>query len=264
MRLPDYHIHTFLCGHASGIPEEYVKFAINANLKEIGFSDHAPLPEHLSPGITMSPDMTDYYIDMIEELRALHWGVISIKIGFEVDFPFHDSFDKTYLYDQRIDYLIGSCHFLDDWAFDNPRYMDKYDKIDINEVYERYYEILNYLAASKSFNIIGHFDLVKKFGHRPTKDLSKIVEETAKLISRYNIAVEINTAGLRKPVSEIYPSSDIVDILFSNNVPITLGSDSHAPEEVGYCFDKAIALIKKAGYRKIAGFEKRKMFDIVL
>lgn len=264
MSLVDYHIHTRLCGHASGSPEEYINCALKNKIYEIGFSDHAPLPQGLCEGITMSPEETEGYITLIEELKERFKGDISIKIGFEVDFPLHSSFDRKYLADSRLDYLTGSCHFIDDWAFDHPDNLAGFDKRDIDEIYGSYYKIIRDLADSGYFNILGHFDLVKKFGHRAKADFTDALEDICRALSASNTAVEINTSGLRKPVEELYPSDDIIELFYRMNVPVTLGSDSHRPEEVGYRFDLAKEKIERAGYRKIAGFSKRKIYEIVL
>jgi histidinol-phosphatase (PHP family) len=212
----------------------------------------------------MTPDMTEHYISLIERNRNDFDGKISVRVGFEVDFPFHDTFDSSYFNDERIDYFIGSCHYIGDWAFDHPACIDEFGRRDINEVYRQYYDIIGRMAGTGRINIIGHFDLVKKFGHRATADFKSKIEKITGMISNAGIAVEINTAGLRKPVGEIYPDRAILDIFFNGNVPITLGSDSHHPEEVGYMFDKAVEMFKKAGYRKISGFSKRKRYDITL
>ena len=263
MALVDYHNHTYLCGHASGSPDDYIQTAIDADLLEFGFSDHAPLPPGLREGITMKPQETEFYLNLIEQKKEEYKDDIVIKIGFELDFPLHESFDKRYLNDNRIDYIIGSCHFLGDWAFDHSDFIDEFDKRDIDEVYTEYYNKIIDIVQSGQINIIGHFDLIKKFGHRPKKNFKRDLENLADLISRRDIAVEINTAGLRKPVKEIYPSSDIIEILFNKNAPITLGSDSHLPEEVAYMFHKAVEIVKGIGYRKISGFSKKR-YDIVL
>ena len=264
MNLADYHIHTYLCGHASGTPEDYINTAVKLNLAEIGFSDHAPLPPGLREGITMVPGQTEDYISLIENLKIKFKDKIIIKTGFEIDFPLHDSLDKKYLTDGRLDYLIGSCHFIDGWAFDHPENIAEFNKKDVDDVYARYYKIIEDLASSRYFNIIGHFDLVKKFGHRAAKDFSPVIQRLCAVISGSGMAVEINTSGSRKPIGEIYPSDDIIDIFFRANVPVSLGSDSHNPDEVGYHFDVAVRKLKKAGYRIISGFSKRKRYDILL
>lgn len=246
------------------MPLDYVKSALDAGLAEIGFSDHAPLPPPLRNGITMVPGQTEQYIDLIENVRRAFSDDIAVKLGFEVDFPFHDSFDAKYLSDPRLDYLIGSCHFIGGWAFDHPDNISEFDRRDIDEVYRQYYRIIDDMTGAGCFNILGHFDLVKKFGHRAVANLSALMEPLCGRIAKSGIAVEINTSGLRKPVGEIYPSREIIDLFFRTNVPVTLGSDSHRPDEVAYRFDLALGMLKNAGYRKIAGFSKRKRYDIVL
>lgn len=264
MSLPDYHVHTYLCGHAAGDPNEYIKTALDKGIAEIGFSDHAPLPVELRAGITMAPDDMEPYLTMIRNLREDYKTRIKVKSGLEVDYPFHNSFDRRYLRDPRLDYIIGSCHFIGDWAFDHPREIDEFNRRDIDGIYGDYFSILGKLIETDSCNILGHFDLVKKFGHRARSDFRNTVARLARRCAEKGIAVEINTSGLRKPVSEVYPSETIIAVLYSENVPLTLGSDSHSPEEVGYEFDRAVASIRNAGYRKISGFIKRKRYDILL
>ena len=194
----------------------------------------------------------------------------AIRIGFEVDFPLCDAFDLKYLKDERIDFIIGACHFIskydivNEWAFDNPQFIAEFDKHDIDDLYNLYYSIIYEAVISRNFDIIAHFDLIKKFGHRPKKDLKPTIQKIAQAMSKYDIAAEVNTSGLLKPVKEMYPSEDIISIFFENNVPITLGSDSHVPDAVGYAFDRAVQIIKKIGYTKISGFSKRKRYDVDL
>lgn len=264
MGLVDYHIHTPLCGHATGSPDDYIRRAEELKLQEIGFSDHAPLPEELREGITMAPGQVEEYIGLIGDMKHAWAGRIAVRLGFEIDYPFHDSFDVKYLADARLDYFIGSCHFLNGWAFDHPAYIEEFGRRDINEVYAAYYSLLEGLVLSGAFQILGHFDLVKKFGHRAVRDFRGIVARLARIIARRDMAVEINTAGFRKPVGEAYPADDIIAVLFDNNVPLVLGSDSHEPGEVGHRFPEVVETIKRIGYRKLSGFSAKKRFDINL
>ncbi len=260
----DYHMHTQLCGHASGSIEEYIESALAKGMQEIGFSDHAPMPDDLREGLSMSALQAEDYIRSIEQYKSRYAGNIAIKLGFESDYPPFESFDRKYFSDGRIDYLIGSCHYVDGWAFDHPANIDGYKDRDIDRLYERYYAQLEQLAGSGLVNIIGHFDLVKKFGYRSEKDFSPAIERVARTAAKKNLAVEMNTNGFNHPVKEMYPSDRIIEILFSCNVPVTLGSDAHSSDRVGQRFDEAVAKIRRAGYRKISGFEKRKRYDIVL
>lgn len=260
----DYHTHTSLCGHANGTVDEYVKSALRKNIREIGFADHAPLPESIRAGLTMSSSDTENYITAIERCKQQFGGSIAVKLGFEVDYPPFESFDERYFSDPRIDYLIGSCHFIDGWAFDHPLYIDGYKGRDIDDLYTRYFAILEKLTASGLFNIVGHFDIVKKFGYRAQKNYIPAIEKIANIMARHDCTVEINTNGLSHPVKEMYPSDDIIKILFNCNVPVTFGSDAHSADRVGYELPSVIEKLRKIGYQKISGFSKRKRYDIVL
>jgi histidinol-phosphatase (PHP family) len=263
MSLVNYHNHTSLCGHASGTTDEYIQKAISSGISELGFSDHAPLPEHLREFITMAPDQTEIYISEILSKKEFYKNKISIRLGFEVDFPLFETLDRLYLTDLRIDYLIGSCHFLGDWPFDHGDFVDEFGKRDINQIYKTYYSILESLVDSNLFNIVGHFDLIKKFGYRDDPGNStEIIERIAVKMSRFGIAAEINTSGLLKPVKEMYPSDEILKILFDKNVPVTLGADAHEAKFVDYMLYEAVQKLKSIGYRKISGFEKRNRYDI--
>ncbi len=260
----DYHNHTSLCGHASGEVFEYIESAINKGMVDIGFSDHAAIPENIRQGITMAPDETELYIKNIIEAAGKYSDKINVRLGFEVDFPVFDTFDRRLFTDERVDYIMGSCHFLDDWPFDHPGYVKGFDERDIDSIYLDYYAIIEAMADSALFDIIGHFDLIKKFGHRPGKSMDAVIRRIAAKLAKAGTVVEINTAGLRKPVRELYPSASIVKIMFQENVPVTLGSDAHSPDEVGAGYAEAYELLKKTGYRKISGFEKRKRYELTI
>ncbi|HOO70511.1 MAG TPA: histidinol-phosphatase HisJ family protein [Spirochaetota bacterium] len=260
----NYHIHTPRCGHASGAPEEYIEGAIKAGLREIGFSDHAPIPLPMREGITMEPGETESYLAEIITLKDRYKNKIAVRVGFEVDYPLFDTFDRSYLSDGRIDYLTGSCHFIKGWAFDHPDQIDGFKKRNINDIYTDYYSSVEDLARSGMFNIVGHFDLIKKFGHRPTADFAQTIHTIALILARNSTAAEINTSGLLKPVAEMYPSEKILGIFFENNVPVTIGTDAHEPGNVAYKINEAVALLKKTGYRKISTFQGRRRREIDL
>ncbi|MCL1864772.1 MAG: histidinol-phosphatase HisJ family protein [Spirochaetes bacterium] len=260
----NYHNHTSLCGHATGELDEYIEKAIENRIIEFGFSDHAPISARLRDGITMSPEQMPQYINSILLKKEEYKNRIDIKLGLEIDFPIFDSFDKRYLSDPTIDYIIGSCHFIGEWAFDNPKEIYKFDEKIIDEVYLEYYRAVESIVDAKFCDIIGHFDLIKKFGHRPVSNMDNVVRRIAKKMADKNITAEINTSGLKKPVKEFYPSDEILKIFFEENVPVTLGSDSHSPDDVCMGYPLAIEKLKKTGYKKISGFTLRKMHEILL
>ncbi len=261
--IADYHMHTPLCGHAVGEPEEYAAQAIALGLKEIGFSDHAPLVSHDDPTITMNTDQLPLYLKMIEEIKRKNESQLKVKIALEADFlPGFENKTRAILTAYDYDYVIGSVHFIRQWAFDNPEERDRWNEQDVNKVYHAYFDLLRKSAQSKLFDIMGHVDLVKKFGHRPAEDMTTEVEETARVFKQCGVAVEINTSGLRKPVKEMYPAAWMLKIYCRAGVPLTFGSDAHDPQDVGKDFEMAYALAKEVGYLEYRTYKNRQVDEI--
>lgn len=259
--LVDYHMHTPLCGHAVGEPEAYVERAIAVGLAEIGFSDHAPLVSGPDPRYTMKYEELPLYHRMMERIRK-KFSSFTIKVGIEADYiPGLEDKSRQILEAYPYDYVIGSVHFIDNWAFDDPdpSQVVKWRDRDIDTVYRDYYRLLRRSAQSGLFDIMGHVDLVKKFGHRPVGNLESEVKRTAEVFRDSNVTVEINTSGLRKPVKEIYPSLDVLKVYQRHGVPITFSSDSHDPGDVGRDFDKAAELARAAGYKEYRVFRGRRV-----
>lgn len=255
----DYHIHTKRCGHAKGEMAEYVEWAIAAGFTEIGFSDHLPFLHKRDPGYTMALEELPGYVQEVEALRGQYPG-IRIRLGIEADyFPGREKETRALIDAYPFDYVVGSIHFIDGWGFDIPEEKESWRGKDVDTVYRKYFELLRQSARLAFLNIIGHSDLVKKFGHRPTVMLDREMEETARVFKEEGVSVEINTSGLRKPAKEIYPSLRLLEVYRKYDVPIVFGSDAHAPAEVGKDFDQGIALARKVGYQEALIYEQRKV-----
>jgi histidinol-phosphatase (PHP family) len=255
MNLPDYHTHTARCGHASGLPTEYVQAALERGLAGIGIADHLPLLPDADPRLTMGAADLPGYVAEVQALKADYPGYV--LLGVEADYRPHTVSEvRGLLAEYPFDYVIGSVHFLEDWAFDDPREISEYADRDIDEVWVQYLELLGDAAESGLFTIMGHLDLVKKFGYRPTRTLDKELGRLVDRVARAGVLVEINTAGLHKPVGEAYPDPDILRRLCEAGVPITFGSDAHLPEHVGRDFALAAALARAAGYTEFAALEQ--------
>ena len=256
--IADYHMHTPLCGHAVGEPFAYASTAVKIGLSEIGFSDHAPMVHREAPGITMTHEELPVYYRMIEGVREQFKDKIKIKAAIEADYiPGYEHKTKEMLEDYPYDYVIGSVHFIKNWGFDDPAQREQWNQKDINGVYRDYYALLRQSARSGLFDIMGHVDLVKKFGHRATADMTDEIKKTAAVFKQAGVAVEINTSGLRKPVKEIYPALTNLQIYCEAGVPLTFGSDAHDPVDVGRDFSLAVDLARKAGYREYILFKQR-------
>ena len=258
--LVDYHIHTTLCNHATGSSKEYIEHALKMGLKEIGFSDHAPLVSHRDPSVTMDfSDLPEYYAIM-ENARSQYKNEIIIKRGIEADFiPGYEEKTKAILDEYPYDYVYGSVHYIKKWGFDDPIQRQKWEDKNIDEVYQAYFELLRQSAMSGLFDIMGHVDLIKKFGHRAKQDLKDDIHKTAEVFKECGVAIEINTSGLRKQVKEIYPSQHDLKIYSEHNVPIVFGSDAHAPEQVAMNYTEAVELAQSVGYTEYLTFKNRKV-----
>lgn len=261
--LVDYHMHTVRCNHAEGTLEEYADQAVAVGLSEIGFSDHLPLSpapaDVLSRDWAMNEEELPEYVEDIYSLQR-KYPSLPIKLGIEADyFPDRTSIAKTEMMLQAFswDYVIGSVHHLGYWTVDSSEYLHEFERRDLYKVYEDYFETVIKAANSGLFDVLGHIDLVKKFGHVPRADLTSLYRDFAQEIKKSGIAFEINTSGLRKPIGEIYPAEGLLRELLNLQVPVTLGSDSHSPLEVGKDFDKALELLKRYGTDRIATFTKR-------
>ncbi|MEA2110879.1 MAG: histidinol-phosphatase [Campylobacterota bacterium] len=250
----DLHNHTSLCNHATGTVEEYVKKAIKENIDIFGFSDHAPM--NFDPKYRMYFDDMKNYINTILHIKEKYAGDIEILKAYEVDFlPGH--MDKRVL-DADVDYLIGSVHFIDEWGFDNPEFIGQYKHKDIDAIWQRYFDLIEQMATSNLFDIVGHIDLIKVFKYLPKKNVSDIANQAIKAIKKADMVIEINVAGYRKPINEAYPSRELLEMAFDAKIPITFGSDAHSPEQVGLFRDEAEAFARSIGYKKSATFRNRK------
>jgi len=272
--MEDWHTHSSLCRHAEGSLEDYVKKAIDHDLKSIGFSDHFPY-EFLKnidnipyQEYSMTLEEVEEYLSVAESLREKYKSQIQIKIGFELDYlinqekALNEYLDK---YISRLDYFLGSIHLLEgvkgSWCLDDERFMENYKAFGNDYVHVEYYQKMQKMLTSKEFDfdIVSHFDLPKKFNKLPTDTelIENEVDKTLELISKRELVVEVNTGGLRKDIKEQYPSEAIVSKMYELDIPILLGSDAHDPNEVGYEFKNIIKKLKNIGYAQLVSFDKR-------
>ena len=261
MSLPaDLHMHTPLCRHAVGEPVEYARRADETGLTEIGFSDHSPMLRDDFDNWRMFDRQLDEYVAKVR-LAQREFPELTIRLALEVDYlPGQEEWIRKLAARHPWDYFIGSVHYVSDsWDIDNPAKLSEWKKRDAFEVWSAYFERLTLAAESKLFEIIGHVDLPKKFGISPAQDCTPLYEKFLNAAAKSNCAIELNTAGLRKDCKEIYPSRELLEIAFQKNVPITFGSDAHAPGEVGMNFPEVVELARSAGYRESRRFEQRKI-----
>jgi histidinol-phosphatase (PHP family) len=279
MKLEDWHTHNSLCRHAQGSVEDYIKQAILLKLDLIGLSDHFPYEFLIEtfPEINVVPfkeyamkiDEIKSYIHNLEHLRKIYKKQIQIRIGFEIEFLENQvKYLNTYIrkYVDHLDYIIGSVHFIREngglFAFDDSNYIIKYNNYDnIDVIFLKYYKTLQSMIKSSafSFDILGHFDLPKKFNKKAENNdlIMNEVLKTLELAKKRDSTIEINTSGFRRPIKEQYPSLEILREIYNLDISILLGSDAHHPSEIAFNFKNTLNTLKEIGFNQLTRFKKR-------
>lgn len=247
--LVDYHVHPVAHGehiYNQELLSQYLRNASRRGIREIGFSDH---DEYIS--------LVDF--DLFYKMQTARNNNINIRLGIELDYsPDREEAIKKIVLQKKYDYIIGSVHFIDGWGFDHPDFREGFAQRDIDEIYGQYAAILIKMVQSGCFDIVGHIDLVKIWGHRPRRRSSLYyLEPVLRAVKKYDLAVEINSAGLRKQVAELYPEPELINKMFAYDIPITFGSDAHHPDQIGEGLLEAYKAARQAGYRYLVRFNQR-------
>lgn len=258
----DYHVHTRRCGHASGDDRDYAAAGIGSGLREMGFADHGPcyFPAPMDTVRRgMAVEELEGYVESVLELKQ-RYKPFPIRLGLEIDyFPGYEQALEKLLGSYPFDYLIGSVHFIPEWSFG---YITNYRDRPALEVFERYYALVQRMASTKIFQVIGHLDLPRRAVDEPQGEklqtLIRLEEELAEAIAESGAAVEINTFGWRANMKNGgYPAPRLLAQLFERRIPITFGSDAHSPNEVGAGILEAVDRARQAGYTEYAVFRNR-------
>jgi histidinol-phosphatase (PHP family) len=270
--LTDYHVHLrpdeddspaeryFTPANA----ERYREVASERGIEELGVAEHIhrfvqsldiwshPWYRH------WAHDDVDEYVDFLRS--------VDLKVGIEADFlPGREDRVANFLDGREWDYVVGSVHFLRDDAVDvhgEPGWepWDVWRGADPEKVWVRYFETLGEAARSELFDILAHLDLVKLFAGRvplPDGDLRRFYERAMDGIADSDVAVEVSTAGLRKPVAEIYPAPALLEMCLDAGRPVALSSDAHEPDQLGYEYERAVEQLHGLGVAEIAVFDRR-------
>jgi histidinol-phosphatase (PHP family) len=261
--LPDYHVHTFRCGHAGGASREFVEKAIERGLAEIAFTDHIPLyflPKgDRDPSLAMREDQFEGYLDEVRRLQEEFRGRIAIRLGLEADYAEgHEEALARWLARADWDIVLGSVHWVaGDWI-DAPGSAARFPREGTQRLYAEYYRLLAKAARTGFFDVLSHFDLPKKHGHRPASPLEDAEAAAVEATRDAGCAIEISSAGLRKPVGEAYPEPRLLARLVAAGVPVTFSSDAHAPAEVGWGYERTLEIARSCGVRQFVTLEGRR------
>ena len=266
----DLHTHTALCRHASGTPEEYLASARKAGLAYWGVSDHFPAPAGYDAAFRMASGDLPRYFDILDSLREAADGYpLTILAAAEFDYVpgrMDEVFAALDPLRPKFDYLIGSVHYVGEFAFDDPDKLDEWPRFGVNAVWDGYLTDLKTFVDLGGFHVMAHSDLPKKFGFRPSDPGSVLrrMTEIYECAAAKGICLELNTAGLRVAADEIYPSAELLRAAFRAGMKITLGSDAHKPEHIAYAFDEAAALARSVGWTTHTAFVRGKPIELPL
>ena len=240
--------------------ERYREQATERGIQLLGVAEHVyRFREALE--VWDHPFWQRYTADDLDDYCRFVREDTDLKLGIEADLVVGREDRMASLLDGRDwDYVVGSVHFLRDRAVDVDEW-DHWESGDPEKVWRRYFETLGEAARSGLFDILAHPDLVKVWGERrprPEGDLRRFYDLAMEGIAESGIAVEVSTAGLRKPVGEIYPARPFLEMCLEAGNPIALSSDAHVPDQLGYAYAQAMELLDGLGVRELAVFEDRK------
>jgi len=258
MELTDSHTHTWYSRHGIGTIDEVVEAALARGMTTVALTEHLPLPAEVDDGtFAMEPALMGEYFALLDEARSKHPN-IEVITGIEVDWRFGaEDYILEWINAWPFELVIGSVHMLsyaagDHWEFDHPLYADGWNDRGDEQVWQEYFVLWKQAIRSQvPFNIMAHPDLPKKLGHKPTFDTTEFYAEMASEAHKAGVMIELNTSGLHKTVGEVYPAPALLSAFHEANVPCTMSSDAHAPEDVGRSFDAGHAALRAAGYSHV-------------
>ena len=228
--------------------QPWIDHARKIGLSEIAFTDH----DRYHAGVDFNE---------IEKLRAANPD-IKIRVGIELDNdPQTSAAGRKWIEENwdKLDFVLGSVHFLehDDQMFDSvPAGAEQFVDCDIDTIYADYFSRVREIAATGLVDCLAHLDLIKIHGHRSTRDIEAIAGETLDFIQSRNLAIELSTAGWRKPVKELYPSDRLINCALARRIPFTSASDAHSHVQLGENYERLENKTNSLGIREICVFEK--------
>jgi histidinol-phosphatase (PHP family) len=265
--LTDYHLH-LRPDEADTPPERfftgenvdrYLAAAEDAGIAELGVSEHVYRFKH-SLELWRHPFWQEEARDDLDSYCEFVRGT-PLRLGIECDFvPGAEDRTANLLGSRDFDYVVGSVHFIGEAAVDHDGWDVWEGRGDADEVWRRYFDALAECARCGLFDILAHPDLVKVWGKgrpMPERDPRFFYEPAVEAIAETGIAVEISTAGLRKPVGEIYPAGPFAEMCLDAGASFALSSDAHLPQQVGFEYERALAFMADLGVDEICVFERR-------
>jgi histidinol-phosphatase (PHP family) len=269
--LTDYHLHlrtdetdaSAAEYFTSANAERYRAAAEERGIAELGVSEHVYRFEQ-ALDVWRHPFWEQYARDDLDQYCSFVREQTDLRLGIEADYlPGAEDRIANLLAARDFDYVVGSVHFLRDGAVDMDDYSVWSSGRSAEDIWRRYFQAIGETAASGLFDVLAHPDLVKYWGPAqpgrplPAGDLRRYYELAMDGIAQSGIAVEVSTAGLRKPAGEIYPAPAFLAMALEAGAPVALSSDAHRPLAVGADYELALELLERMGVGELCVFERR-------
>jgi histidinol-phosphatase (PHP family) len=269
--LTDYHVHLrpddedtppgrFFTGANA---ERYRTVAQERGIEELGVAEHMYRFTQ-SLDVWQHPFWRLWARDDVDAYCAFVREETDLRLGIEADYVAgREDRIAAFLETRDWDYVVGSVHFVRDAAVDleGPDWEQVWDRGDRPDtVWARYFETLAEAARSGLYDIMAHPDLVKIWGSarpQPERDPRHFYEPAVEAMLDAGVAMEMSTAGLRKPTGELYPAPALLEMAVDAGLPIALSSDAHVPDQLGFRYEDAVAALTDAGVTELCVFEGR-------
>jgi histidinol-phosphatase (PHP family) len=255
----DSHMHTPLCKHAWGEPEEYAAQGLQAGLKGIIFTCHCPMPDGFWPAVRMADSEFDTYIALVRRAAEAYAGRLDVRLGLESEFfPGVEPWIEKLHQRADFDYILGAVH----WQARD--YLTRYETGTIEAFRRTYFNHLAESAETGLYDCLAHPDLVKNY-HPDSWCLAIVKDVIGAALDRIaatGVAMELNTSGLIKSYSEMNPGLEMLRMMADREIPVVIGSDAHRPHRVGEHFMTALSHLQEAGYDSVSYFMGRKRIDL--
>ncbi|MCO8120710.1 histidinol-phosphatase HisJ family protein [Stieleria sp. TO1_6] len=255
------HSHTPLCKHADGYPTEYAAVAESRGLKGIHITCHNPMPAGFSAGVRMAESEFDQYVDLVAQATDQWRGRIDVGLGLEADyFEGYETYLEKQLSSTDFQFVLGSVH---------PQIAEfrrDYWQDDLLEVQRTYFNLLAKSAETGLFDSLAHPDLIKNFTSEAWDPVAilDVIRPALDRIAKTGVAMELNTSGVNKRISQMNPFPDMLREMQIRGIPVTLGADAHTPGRVGDGYESAMELLRAAGYTHVNYFLGRQRQPVAI
>ena len=281
--MSDYHLHLYPHrqhpsdpipdGFSPELIERYCRVARTRGVPELGFTEHLyrfreseqvlgsfwEADRRRGPARSALSEFTARMVELdrvfridqyVEAVLAAKDRGLPVLLGLEVDFiPGTEEAVAELLAPYPWDFLLGAVHWVGGWAIDTSQCSEEFERRGVPKAWEQYFRLVVEMIQSGIADVLAHVDLCKKYGHRPAREPFDLYHRVVESAADRGMAVEVSSQGLRNPAREVYPSPAFLQMFRQAGISITLASDGHHAEEVGWGRREVVGAARAAGYQ---------------